>query len=71
MIFYFIETFMYYLRHSMITPLEQVKKEGKYSQIQNTKKKKSPKEGTNKNSKRQLHGGLKSSKPKKVIYSKT
>ena len=59
------------VKNSFDLALDQVKKEGKYSQIQNTKKKKSPKEGTNKNSKRKLRGNLKSSKPKKVIHSKT
>lgn len=58
------------VRNSFDLALDQVKKEGKYSQIQNTKKKKSSKEGKNKKSKRKLRGDLKSSKPNRVIQLK-
>ena len=59
------------VRNSFDLALDQVKKEGKYSQIQNTKKKKSEREGKNRKSRRKPGSGLNSSKPKKVIQLKT
>ena len=61
------------IRNSFDLALDQVKKEGKYSQIQNKKKKKSQKDGKNNKFKRKFDkkGGLNYSKPKNVIKHKT
>ena len=63
------------VKNSFDLALDQVKKEGKYSQIQDRKKKKSQKDRNNLKSKKKFNniekGGLSSSKPKNTLKSKT